>query len=273
MAHFYAIWGANIFETFCDTFILPKTLSISDSKQKLRYAEMLLAYSLRLPDNQRISKTSMKQAAGVALGKLMLKNDIAVPAKNPNYSNKFRRRLKDIKAAQYYNGSLSLRRIGIAIVAAIIAFAMTITASAELRARFFDWLVETFPLFSQFGAASTVEPSSSDFERLQNMKLIYIPSGYTLVDTFEADPMIVYRYEDSSGNILSVNARTPTGSPILFDTENTKINEIMYNDQTAYWWYRDGICYFIWQQEGFELNIFGQVSYEKIIKIADNIQI
>ena len=25
MAHFYAIWGANIFETFCDTFILPKT--------------------------------------------------------------------------------------------------------------------------------------------------------------------------------------------------------------------------------------------------------
>jgi len=26
MAHFYAIWGANIFEAFCDTFILPKTL-------------------------------------------------------------------------------------------------------------------------------------------------------------------------------------------------------------------------------------------------------
>ena len=25
MAHFYAIWGANFFETFCDTFILPKT--------------------------------------------------------------------------------------------------------------------------------------------------------------------------------------------------------------------------------------------------------
>ena len=29
MAHFYAIWGANIFETFCDTFILPKTHIIS----------------------------------------------------------------------------------------------------------------------------------------------------------------------------------------------------------------------------------------------------
>ena len=28
MAHFYAIWGANIFETFCDTFILPKTAEI-----------------------------------------------------------------------------------------------------------------------------------------------------------------------------------------------------------------------------------------------------
>jgi hypothetical protein len=28
MAHFYAIWGANFFETFCDTFILPKTASL-----------------------------------------------------------------------------------------------------------------------------------------------------------------------------------------------------------------------------------------------------
>ena len=25
MAHFFAIWGAYFFETFCDTFILPKT--------------------------------------------------------------------------------------------------------------------------------------------------------------------------------------------------------------------------------------------------------
>ena len=28
----YAIWGANFFETFCDTFILPKTI---DSQEKV----------------------------------------------------------------------------------------------------------------------------------------------------------------------------------------------------------------------------------------------
>ena len=28
MAHFYTIWGANFFEPFCDTFILPKTSEV-----------------------------------------------------------------------------------------------------------------------------------------------------------------------------------------------------------------------------------------------------
>ena len=43
MAHFYAIWGANIFETFCDTFILPKThfppslMRIPSMRRKLYY--------------------------------------------------------------------------------------------------------------------------------------------------------------------------------------------------------------------------------------------
>jgi hypothetical protein len=188
-------------------------LSIHYAKQKLRYAEALLAYSLRLPDNQCVAKTCMKQAVGQALNRYMPVDDTNDIILKPHYSIKFRNRLKEIKSAQRYNKPVTLKRIGIAIIAAIISFAMAITVSAELRVRFFDWLVETFPLFSQFSAVNAVEPSSSDFERLQNMKFNHIPNGFTLAEFFEADPMVVYRYEDSSEKVLSINARTPTGSP------------------------------------------------------------
>ena len=40
MAHFFAIWGANFFETFCDTFILPKTQS-EQSKMEDQLMEMV----------------------------------------------------------------------------------------------------------------------------------------------------------------------------------------------------------------------------------------
>lgn len=259
---------------FClDPNMAEDILSIPHAKQKLRYTEALLAYSLRLPNNQFIAKICMKQAVKDVFNSYMLGNNTDAVILNPHYSSKFRGQLKEIKAVQRYNKPITLKRIGITILAAIISFAMAITASAELRARFFNWMVEIFPQFSQFSATDILETNPSDFERLKSMKLNYIPSGFTLVDTMESNPIVVYRYEDSSGKFLSVNARLPTGSPILFDTEDIKINEITYNGQVAFWWYSDGICYFIWQQEGFEINLFGQISYEEIIKIAENIQI
>ena len=258
---------------YLDPNTVENILSISNAKQKLRYAKALLAYSLRLPSNQFIAKICMKQAVKDAFNSYMLGNNTDIVILRPHYSGKFRNQLKEIKSAQRYNSAVTLKKIGITIIAAILSFAMALTVSAELRVRIFSWLVETFPQFSRFSVVGTLETRPSEFARLQNMKLNYIPSEFTLVEILESDPMVVYRYEDSSGKFLSVNARTPTGSPISFDTEDTKINEVIYNDQVAYWWYSDGLCYFIWQQEGFEIKLFGQISYEELIKIAENIQI
>ena len=89
---------------------------------------------------------------------------------------------------------------------------MTLTVSAELHERLISWFVETFPLFSQFTSVSEVQPNQSDFERLRNIRLDYVPNGFILIDAFEADPMVTYRYEDSSKNFLSINASLSTGS-------------------------------------------------------------
>lgn len=237
-----------------------RILSISQAKQKLQYAELLLAYLLKLSDEQCISKACMKKAVRQALNEYMLSNTTKTITK-PNYSFKFRKQLKDIKASQKNRNHLTLKRVGIALIAAILSFAMTLTVSAELRERFVSWLVETFPLFSQFTSVSGVQPNQSDFERLRNMRLGYIPNGFVLIDNFEADPMVTYRYEDLSGNFLSINASLSTGSPVLADTEGVNPQKIIFNNQIAYWWEKDDLCYFIWQQDVFELNIIGQISY------------
>lgn len=248
-----------------------RILSISQAKQKLQYAELLLAYLLNLSDMNRISNTCMEKAASQAFSEYNLIGETTSIKRN--YSVKFRKQLKEIKAAQKYRNHITLKRVGIALIAAILSFAMTLTVSAELRERFVSWLVETFPLFSQFTSVSEVQPNQSDFERLRNMRLDYIPYGFVLIDSFEADPMVTYRYEDLSGNFLSINASLSTGSPVLADTEGVNPQNIIFNNQIAYWWEKDDLCYFIWQQDVFELNIVGQISYENAIKIAENIKI
>lgn len=254
-----------------DSYTAESILSIHHAKQRLLYIEALLAYSLSLPEGQRISNACMTKAVEQALSKYLTDSDTNIIALKPHYSSKFRKHLKTIKATQGYHRTL--KRVGITIIAAILSFAMTIMASAELRDRFFDWLIERFPLFSQFSSINIVEENLSDFERLKNIQLDYIPAGFTLVDAFEAEPMIVYRYEDLFGNFLSFNAKAPTSSPIQFDTENIMINEMMFKNQIAYWWEKDQILYFIWQQDGFSLNIFGHISFDNAIKIAENIKI
>ena len=244
-------------------------LYIENPKEKLYYAEALLAYTLGLPENHYISKSCLEKASIQALDQYVQTQNTSLTVLKPNYSKKLRNQLSEIKAAQRYNTVVVLKRTWITIVAAIISFIMTISASAELREQFFNWLIERFPLFSQY---SVIDSSPVNFNQLKNMELKYTPIGYVLVEVFEADPIVVYRYENKFQKVLSISARVPNDSPILYDTEGIQINEVNVRGQVAYWWEKNGFCYFIWQKDGIEINIIGQIGLEDAIRIAKNIK-
>lgn len=247
--------------------------SISHAKPKLRYVQALLAFSLRLPESHCISDKTMGKAVSSALDRYMEKDDTEVLVKKPRYSKKFRKALKEIKAVRAYDSYVPLRRIGITVIAAIIGFVMTLTVSAGLRERFFHWIVETFPLFSQFSVDTIIPSNNEDFKRIKNLSIQYIPNGFALMDTFEVEPMVVYNFENSRGQTYDISVSMPNGSPMLLDSENKKINGIEFKEQPAYWWEKDDIFYFIWQQGGFECSIIGQISYDEAVKTAENIKI
>jgi len=252
--------------------IAENILSIPYAKQKAQYAEALLAYSLGLSDRQRIAEACMEKSANAALEQLLTEYDTEIVFRRPYYSDKFKKALKEIKAAQKYGNHIALKRTAAAVLIAAVSFAATLTVNADFRARFFHWLVETFPEFSQFSTVSEPDAGQPDFEKLKNMEIGYLPEGFVLTDSLEIDPMIVYRYQDASGKTITLNASLPTGSPVLFDTEGIPINQVTIDDQTAYWWEKDGLCYLVWRKEGFEFNLTGKTDHGEAIKIAKNIK-
>ena len=60
---------------------------------------------------------------------------------------------------------------------------------------------------------------------------------------------------------------------MLLDTESTQLHEVIFHEQTAYWWERDGLCYFVYQKNGYELNVIGHINYKEAVKIAESMQI
>jgi len=246
-------------------------LSYPHAKQRAQYAENLLAYSMGVSESQKISQSCMEKAAKAVLSQWMAEYDTENGLAKPHYSRQFRKALKEIRTAQTYNHPVVLKRAVAIILVAAMIFAATITANAELRARFFRWLIETFPAFSQFSAIDVPQANELSFDTLKNIKIEYIPDGFVLTDVFEADPMIVYSYQDAAGNTLSINADLSTGSPTLFDMEDTEIHQIVLNGQTAYWWEKENTCFLVWQKDGFSLNLVGKISYEEAIKIAEKI--
>lgn len=246
-------------------------LSLPHAKQRAQFAEGLLTYSMGLSESQKISPSCMEKAAKAALSQWMEGYDTENGLAKPHYSRSFRKALKEIRAVQTYNHPVVIKRAVAAILVAAMLFAAAVTANAELRARFFRWLIETFPAFSQFSVVGSPEADELSFDTLKNIKIGYIPDGFVLTDVFEADPMIVYSYQNADGNTISINADLSTGSPISFDTEGAEIHQIVLSDQTAYRWEKGNTCFLIWQKDGFSLNLVGEISYEEAVKIAKKI--
>jgi len=243
----------------------------------LHYINELLITAMGLPEKSYIHADTLKSACRMAMnkyGKCAPDDDMQI---EPQYSYKFRKALKVIPAAQIrYNMVVIIaRRAAMVALIIIIAFAATLTVSAELRERFFEWVRNTFPQYTEFGAA--YPPGVIDVEAYAELLLMrphYIPEGFQLLgEPFYSPTSVLRTYIDASGNTITFMAAIPDGTLAGFDTEDATVYEIEFLGQPAFIWERQGITYFIWQQYGLECSLIANLSTDVLINIADSVQL
>lgn len=261
-----------VFFRYCFEFSSSDTsniLKIDNVVGKLRYIKKMLSSFMNL-NKLIIDDSSMKQASLITLQQYTSVNEIETMGR-PHYSTEFRNKLKMIKSSQSSKViTLIIKRVAVFILACAISFSTVLVANAELRERFFNWVIDTFPKFSIFVPQNSDLSSQQIDVTLKDFIIGYLPENFAFKDKTEMRSMIIYHYIDSDDRSLSITFAD--GVRFHKDTEEAIINELPFKNDIAVWWERDSITHFIWIQDDTQCNITAELPIDEVIKIAENIK-
>lgn len=251
-------------------FEIDKILEIDNTNGKLLYVEKMLSRRIRLEDSW-IDSASFEEACELALKEYMKEYDDLEDGYEPDYSNAFRRKLKDIKSAQkpYKIYKIIAKRAAIFILISTLGLSAVLAINVEAREKFFHWIMETFPKFSILKSQNININDSID---LTAFKIDYVPKGFELADINEGRNMLIYDYLKENNLELSIRLFIPSEEKVShYDTENAEVEEFMFKGSQAYFWKTDRFTYLLWYQDGVECHISGNPDKNEMIKIAENI--
>lgn len=250
---------------------IDKVFEIENTLGKLPYIQRMLSSFMRF-ESSWIDESSMKKACEIALVEELKDYENTQILHKPNYSNSFKRKLKNIKIKQNPNNIflLIVKRVAISLLIFFLSFSAILVVNIEAREKVFDWIIEMFPEFSIFIPKDLDEDSG--LVELTSFKINYIPDGFELMNINEGHKMIIYNYISENNQEFYIKILASSGEDkSYYDTEGSKIDEVNVKGIQAYTWETDKMTYLIWYIDGIEYHIVGNLNRDDILKVAENI--
>lgn len=255
---------------FDSTFLeVNKILEMDYSMGKLRYTLKMLSNTLGL-DNKWIDDNSMKKICELALDEEMKTYSSSKIKHKPDYTRNFKKKLKDIDIKEKANITSIGKRVAVFILVCLLSFSVILAVNAEVRGRVINWFIEVFPKFSIFTSYNTDE--SIDSAELTEYGFAYIPQGFELINKHELNAAIIYNYVSEKDQELDIKlVDSSSAGRSYYNTEDVKIEEITIKESQGYIWQKNEIASLVWEKDGTEFHITGNLNIDEIIKIAENI--
>ncbi len=244
-----------------------RILDIENAADKYKFAELLLALSMNLSENQKISEESLKDASKIAFMKYINDEETDI-SKDIILSFKQRRRLEDMGINTHSKNKSVIKKAVIVVLASVLSLGLAISVNAELREEIYRWIVKTFPKYSSF-AIENQSSADVDFKVLENIKFNYLPEKLSLTEKNVADPVAVYQFENED-KFIYLHART-VNNTVNLDTEGIDIEEIMIGDKKAYTWRKGNEIYVTFEKYNIGFTVISNLSPKNIIEFCENI--
>ena len=152
------------------------------------------------------------------------------------------------------------KRATLALIAAIIAISMTITAFAIPSTR--EFIIHKFFEYSTYsvvgGEANTVD----------NIKIGYIPEGFEKTSDYKDDSMLDYIYKSLDNLSWFEIRKTMLNQNTDFDTQQYHYEEVKYNNTTYIYYKNNSTKGYIWNNSNYVYVVSGNISKEVLFNIA-----
>lgn len=243
---------------------------IINSKGKLLYIRRLLSRSLKLK-GKWIDDTSMELASNMALKGYTGELNEEKFKEKPKYSRNFKKSIRDLNIKIENKFARIAKRVAMIFLVVGISFTLFLATNVQAREKFFDWIVEKYEQYSIF-TPEAINEDYIDKVDIDELKINYIPDGFELDNVQKGKVSMIYKYIniDEQFFYLQINEIMSIAESHSKDTENAEMESIFIKDSEAFYWEHD-IKYLLWQQNGVECFISGNIEKDELIKIAENI--
>ncbi len=191
------------------------------------------------------------------------------------FSEAFEAKMKKLIMAQkksyYYLINTVGKRVAIIVLAIIISFTATTFGVKGIREAVIEFITETFERFTRI-TVQNEEPISPQVEFVKNPPQ-YVPNGYTVESEMDLGGFYQINYNNEENNPIVFYQEFYYKNHSNINTENVDYEKILINSYEGIFYKNNGLNSVVFANETYLYRIYGQVSREELIKIAESIKI
>lgn len=180
------------------------------------------------------------------------------------FSKKHERRMKvlfnKMRGGRYHSITT---RATVLLVAAILIFAMAVTAMAIPYTR--EFIIEKF--FDH----STYTVVGGEYSEIGDIEIGYIPEGFEIYEDFNGKATKIISYKSKSNDMWFDIKISLTNQDSYFDTETYSYETISTKTREYIYYHNDNYNGIIWNNSFAIIRIIGSINVNEMLLIADSI--
>jgi hypothetical protein len=178
-----------------------------------------------------------------------------------------------------------MRAVAMLALALLLTGTFAISVNAELRERFFTWVVTRYHEYSEFGSAERINYQSLpaeerektdgmteelDMEQMNRYAAAFIPEGFVLSEKQLSSRTVRRMYVDADDN--AIHTGTSVSNSAGYNTEDVEeIQTIRLFGREAFMWERLGTFFVVFQLDGFRCHVIADsIGFDATLKIAES---
>lgn len=186
-----------------------------------------------------------------------------------NFENKMQKLIRAQKKSYFYLINTVGKRAAIIILAIMISLTATTFGVKAIRESVIKFITETFEKFTAVSVEDNEIDTQVEFVKTAPQ---YIPEGYVVESEIEADGFYRVIYSGSENTSIDYAQKINYGTIYNVDTEDVEYEKININSFDGIKYVKNGINTVVFVDKTYMYTIYGQVSFDELIKMAESIK-
>ena len=172
----------------------------------------------------------------------------------------------------------SIRKKRLLLVAIILSIFVSVMSIASAREAVFGFFMRIYHTFTEIVfnrdldlPPETTQPLPADTADYVTMVPALLPEGYKKVDQLEAGDLLQITYFNPNGDELVFERQVSDTLKMIIDTESVQIDEVQICDFKGFFFIKKNFKNLVWLEEPFMITIYGNITKEELINMAESI--